>query len=99
VRDLVKAVASFIRWLAGLKPKNGRRYYFERYSIPKEVLEQLEPFRASGTCPFCGKTFRCATGFVSHIIRVHYSEVVELLQMRKKKRRRKNVFQSTGQRR
>lgn len=72
-----KLVYSVARFLAGLKPKNGRAYYFEKFRT-KALNKVIElKTRAQGLrCPFCGRTFRRPPAFITHIITIHYNEVL-----------------------
>lgn len=74
-----KVVRSIARWLAGLSPTSGYRYYFEKYSSASRVIERLKPYRGLRICPFCGKRFLRPSAFVSHILRLHVYDLEELL--------------------
>jgi hypothetical protein len=78
-REEDKFVGSFARWLAGLSPKRGRGYYFERYLGSREMVELLEKYRGLRVCPFCNAVFRRVSGFITHIIARHREEVVEMI--------------------
>lgn len=73
-----KLVQSVARFLAGLKPKYGKSYYFEKFrhaDVLHKVMElkaKVKGFR----CPFCGRTFKRSSSFITHIIMVHYHEVL-----------------------
>jgi hypothetical protein len=66
---LVKSVARFI---AGLKSK-----YFTKYKIRSKVFGL---FVDGKTCPFCGRVFVKKSGLVSHIIRRHSDDVIEMVE-------------------
>ena len=75
VDELLHSVA---RYLAGLDPKwrSARRFYFEKHA-PRAVekVRSLKE-RASGRrCPFCGRRFSRASGFVNHLLRLHRPEL------------------------
>jgi hypothetical protein len=77
-----KLVYSVARFLAGLKPKRGRTYYFEKFRSKlskvielKTKMQKLQyPFCIQ--CPFCRRTYRRSSTFITHIITVHYNEIL-----------------------
>ncbi len=79
-RDRDKVLKSIARWLAGLSPTSGYRYYFEKYSSASRVIERLKPYRGLRICPFCGKNFLRPSAFVLHLLKNHSNELEELLE-------------------
>jgi hypothetical protein len=67
-----KLVKSIARFIAGLKSK-----YFTKYKIRSKVFFL---FIDGKTCPFCGKVFSRKSGLVSHIIRKHSDDVLEIVE-------------------
>ena len=78
-RDRDKVLRSLARWLAGLEPLFGSNHYCERYSTAKRVVERLSPYRGLLICPFCRKRFLRASAFVTHLVKIHASELEELI--------------------
>lgn len=74
-RDIVKFASSVARYIAGLPPHLGKKFYFEKFGCGKELLSELWKYRKEGVCPFCKKRKRVVGGFVSHIVQVHYYEI------------------------
>jgi len=74
-----KLVKSVARYIAGLKPKRGYSYYFGRYrnAVIGKVIELRNGVKGL-KCPFCGKVFRRRGSLVTHIIYVHYHDVLNL---------------------
>jgi uncharacterized C2H2 Zn-finger protein len=72
-------VHSIARFIAGLSPKWGNQRYFERRRrslVISKIIALKE--RAKGLqCPFCGRKFRRACSFVSHLVTVHYHDILE----------------------
>jgi len=86
LRDLDKAVHSVVRWIAGLKPKYGKRvHYFVRMGVAEEVM-RLPRSPDGKTCPLCGFRASSASGLVMHVLSRHKSEIVEALLRREKKK-------------
>lgn len=81
-RDEDMAVRAVARWLAGLEPKWGRGYYFERYLGSRELVRLLERYRGLRVCPFCNAVFRRVSGFITHVVKRHSREIAELLARR-----------------
>jgi hypothetical protein len=78
-REVDKIVHSLARWLAGLPPMWSKNvYYFEKYTIAKEIMRQLKPFRGTRICPFCKKRCKKISGFVTHIISKHWYDIEEM---------------------
>ena len=93
--ELPKVVLSIARLIAGLPPSSGRRYYVQRLSVHRCVLQKLgidpEKPRKGYVCPRCGREFSRASGLVSHVLRVHgkyIEQVVDVCREESKKKRR-----------
>ena len=71
-----KLVQSVARFLAGLKPKRGRSYYFEKFRHAEHKVVELKARAKGFRCPFCGRTFKRSSPFITHIIMVHYHEIL-----------------------
>jgi len=96
-RDVDKVVSSIARWLAGLPPMwSEEEYYFERYKVAKEIIEQLKPFRGTRVCPFCKRQFKKVSGFVTHIISKHWYDIEEMFGLPHIARRNEEVEQDTN---
>jgi hypothetical protein len=67
-----KLVKSIARFIAGLKSK-----YFTKYKIRSKVFSLFIDGR---TCPFCFKVFVKKSGLVSHIIRRHSDDIIEIIE-------------------
>jgi len=81
LRDEDKIIHSIIRWLAGVKPKNGRFYYFEKYKrLAKKVREKLGAYRFSKVCPFCGITLNHKGSLVVHLLLKHRHELRQIIE-------------------
>jgi len=80
LRDEDKIIHSVVRWLVGAKPKNGRRYYFEKYDIAKKIKERLGKYRHSKTCPFCGRSFAKLNNLATHVLLVHAFELRRMIE-------------------
>jgi len=78
-RDEDKLVISFARWLAGLSPKWGTKYYFERYKLKSDALKVFEKYRGLKVCPFCGLVFKRTSGYITHLVAKHKHEIIELV--------------------
>ena len=75
-----KLVKSVARYIAGLKPKRGiYSYYFGRYrnAVIDKVIKLRDGIKGL-KCPFCGRVFRRRGSLVTHIIYVHYHDVLSL---------------------
>lgn len=72
--EIDKAVGSLARFIAGLPPRRGSTHFFLRHASP-ESLPRLLNLRSGKRCPFCGREFRRASGFVYHLLRVHRAEL------------------------
>jgi len=80
VRDRHRLLHSIARWLSGLRPAMGRQHYFERFAFAGCVKKRLDRFRGKRICPFCGKTFKKFSAFVTHVMRCHCHEIEDLLE-------------------
>jgi len=81
LRDEDKIIHSIVRWLAGARPKNGRRYYFEKYGrVAEKVKERLGRFRFSKVCPYCGKNFRRSNSLMVHLLLKHRGELKAMIE-------------------
>jgi len=78
LRDLEKMVHSIARWLACLDPKWGPRHYFKKYDIHR-VEAELMPYLCTLQCPFCGERFTRPSGFITHVERRHWDDIVDLI--------------------
>jgi len=78
-RNEDKILTSFMRWLVGLKPLHGPRYYFERFERMRRLISGMEVFRERKICPFCGMKFKACNGFMKHIKVYHMREVAALV--------------------
>jgi len=75
-----KIVKSIARFLSGFGPEYGSSYYFEKssrvrfkvYSFFVSVRDRLRGLE----CPFCGKRFRRRSSLVTHLIKVHYYDIL-----------------------
>jgi len=72
-------LTSFVRWLVGLKPLHGPRYYFERFEQMRRLVSEMEVFRERKICPFCGMEFKLCGPFAKHIKKMHMKEVTALV--------------------
>ena len=78
-RDLDKALISFARWLAGLKPSYGHKYYyFEKYRALSEFAKRVAHLRGKKVCPFCGREFKRVSGYITHVLK-HKFDVASIL--------------------
>lgn len=76
-----KLVKSVARFLAGFKPENGRIYYFEKHRCKERIYKFFDSVRSvagSKQCPFCSKRFRRRAAMVTHIISIHYHDVLRI---------------------
>jgi len=80
IREWDKIVHAFIRWLAGLTPSFGYRHY--HYHLQREFPEFIE-YIGTLKCPFCKQQFRSASGFVTHMRRQHYFDIIHYLEMKR----------------
>jgi len=80
LRDEDKIIHSIVRWLVSARPKNGRRYYFEKYDIAKKIKERLERYRGSKECPFCGRKFGRSPSLLVHILLKHHGELRQMIE-------------------
>jgi len=71
-----KLVYSVARFLAGLKPKRGKAYYFEKFRSKLSKVIELKTKMQKLQCPFCRRTYRRPSTFITHIITVHYNEIL-----------------------
>jgi hypothetical protein len=72
-----KIVRSIVRFLLGLKPKYGSSYYFEKSRARKRIYELKQ--RVTGLqCPFCGKRFRRRSALATHLIKIHYHDILSI---------------------
>ena len=81
-KELDEEIHSIARYIAGLGPMWSNRYAFEKKLKKKlEAAKQaLEKLRASyPVCPFCEKRFKAKGGYVLHLIKMHRSEIAELI--------------------
>ena len=75
---IVKSVA---RFLAGFRPEHGRIYYFEKHRCRDRIYKFFVSVRSrvvSKQCPFCGKKFVRRAAMVTHIISIHYHDVLHV---------------------
>ena len=74
-----KLVKSVARFLAGFRPKHGRVYYFEKHRCKERIYRFFgRSVAGSKQCPFCHKRFRRRAAMVTHIISVHYHDVLHI---------------------
>ncbi len=78
-RDTSRIVSSIARWVAGLKPAFGDKFYFEKYSVAKCIKSKLSNFRGRKFCPFCHKEFKRISSFIAHLMRVHARDIENLI--------------------
>lgn len=78
-RDKDKVIKSIARWLAGLRPSFGYKYYFEKYSSAQRAVEKLLPYKGLRVCPFCGKSFLRSSAFITHVLKFHGDELENLI--------------------
>jgi hypothetical protein len=78
-----KIVKSVVRFLLGFRPRYGSAYYFEKSS---RIRFNVYRFAASVRskvydlqCPFCGKKFRRRSSLATHLIKVHYHDILLVL--------------------
>ena len=76
-----KLVKSVARFLAGFRPKNGRMYYFEKHRCRDSIYRFFMSVRdrvMSNQCPFCGKRFVRRSAMVTHIVSIHYHDILSV---------------------
>jgi hypothetical protein len=76
-----KIVKSIVRFLLGIKPKYGSSYYFEKSRARSRVYRFVDSVKAkiSGLqCPFCGKRFRRRSALATHLIKIHYHDILAI---------------------
>ena len=77
-----KIVESVVRFLLGFSPKYGISYYFEKSSTARErVINFVARVRSKVyglQCPFCGKRFRRKSALATHLIKVHYHDILSI---------------------
>lgn len=78
-RDASRIVSSIARWIAGLRPAFGSKFYFEKYSVSKCIKSKLNGFKGRKFCPFCNKEFKRISSFIAHLIRVHTKDIESLV--------------------
>ena len=78
-RDASRIVSSIARWIAGLRPAFGSKFYFEKYGVATCVKSKLNNFRGKKFCPFCNKEFKRISSFIAHLIRVHTKDIENLV--------------------
>ncbi|RLG88687.1 MAG: hypothetical protein DRO15_02285 [Thermoprotei archaeon] len=78
-RDASRIVSSIARWIAGLKPAFGSKFYFEKYGVSKCIKSKLSSFKGRKFCPFCNKEFKRISSFIAHLIRVHTKDIENLV--------------------
>jgi hypothetical protein len=79
MRERDKLVKSIVRFLLGFKPEYGSCYYFERSRIRSKVYRFVAAAKAmvSGLqCPFCGKRVSRRSSLATHLIKVHYHDIL-----------------------
>jgi uncharacterized C2H2 Zn-finger protein len=77
-----KLVKSIARFLSGFGPEYGSMYYFEKssrirfkvYAFFASVRDRLYGLQ----CPFCGKRFRRRSSLVTHLIKIHYHDILSI---------------------
>ena len=82
MQDRDKLVKSIARFLSGFGPEYGNMYYFEKskrvrfkvYSFFASVRDRLYGLQ----CPFCGKRFRRRSSLVTHLIKIHYHDLLSI---------------------
>jgi len=74
---------SFMRWLSGLKPKHGKRYYF-MIALSKRQLQDLMDkysiYRFSRECPLCNKKRVSPFSYYMHITSHYPDELWRLIE-------------------
>jgi len=61
---------SFLRWISGLKPKHGKRYYFmivlDKKSL-RDIIDRYAVYRIERICPICNKKRLSPFSYYMHI--------------------------------
>jgi hypothetical protein len=71
-----KIVRSVARFLAGLKPKYGSAYYFDKHTSVVNKILTLKASIKGYECPFCRRKFRRVSSFVTHLVTIHYHDIL-----------------------
>ena len=75
-------IDSIARYISGLKPKYGSRYFFEALHprtvncILRDVIDSIEMARKGHVCPFCGYRARRSATLVGHILSMHRRDIM-----------------------
>jgi len=77
VGDRERALRSYARWLAGLRPGCGGDYAWRRLRGYR-CLEAIRP--SPGTCPICGKRYRSPGALYQHLLRQHITELRRIIE-------------------
>lgn len=79
-----KILRSIARWIAGLKPKWGKTFYFQRFAwwqcVVDRFLNDCRHYMSRGTCPFCGKRIG-RRNMVWHILKSHRYQILEVIRV------------------
>lgn len=84
-REVDNVLRSMARYIAGCRKRTS---YWRRLSLShlRKSLEALRKLARDGArCPFCGMHFRKKSALVSHLIRFHRYELLEILERNKRR--------------